>query len=159
MVRPTRYGVLGALALLAAALTWGVLRVLDSRTPLVPPLPPTVPLGLLALALGIGVSALALRRRLRGDPGTRRVDPLAAARMLALAKAAAHAGALLLGCYAGLALFLLPDAGLTLRRGRLVLALLSVLAALALTGSGLLLERVCRVDPPEDPPPGAAAPA
>ena len=153
-MRTTRVSLLCWLAIGAGVFTWGGLRVLDAAAPLTPALPSTVPIGLLFVTLGILVSALGLRRRLRGDPGTRPIDPLAAARMVALAKASAHAGALLAGLYAGIAIFLLPSAG-GLLRGRLGLAAVSALAALGLAGAGLLLERVTRVDPPDDPPPGS----
>ena len=149
-MRPTRAGVLLAVGLLAATVTWGLLRILDSRSPLTPPMPWTVPVALLFLALGIAVSAVSLSGRLRGDLDARPVDPLAAARMVALAKASSHAGALLAGGYAGVAAFLLPDAEGDLRRERLLLAGTSVLCALVLLGAGLFLERVCRVEPPDD---------
>ena len=149
-MRPTRWPVLTALGLGFAALAWGVLRVLDARSPTNPPMPWTVPLGLLFVALGVLVSAATLRRRLRGDLLVRPIDALSAARLVALAKASAHAGAVLAGLYAGVVLFLLPGAQGGAGRGRLGLAALSVLAALGLTAAGLLLERVTRVDPPED---------
>ena len=149
-MRPTRPGVLAALGLLVAAVTWGVLRVVDSRAPLVPPMPPTVPLALGFLGAGVAVSALSLRRRLRGDLDVRPADPLVAARMAALGKASSHAGAALVGVYAGMAAFLLPGAVGDVQRTRLTLAGLSVLGALALLAAGLLMEWVCRVRPPDD---------
>ena len=156
-MRPTRFGVLGVLASVAGAAAWALLRVLDSRGSTAPPMPATVPAGLLLVALGITSSALVMRRRLRGDVDTRPMDALSAARMVALAKAAAHAGAVLVGLYTGFALFLLPDAGPFPRRGRLALAAVSVLTALALCAAGLLLERVLRIDHPDEDPPSAPA--
>lgn len=147
---PTRPGVLAALGLLVAAVAFGLLRVVDSRTPFVPPMPPTVPLALGFLGLGVAVSALSLRRRLRGDLDVRPVDALVAARMAVLGKASAHAGAALAGVYAGVAAFLLPTAAGELQRTRLSLAGLSVLGALVLLAAGLLMEWVCRVRPPDD---------
>lgn len=155
-MRPTRYGVLGALALLAAAATWSVLHVVDARSPFLPFLPSlpwTVPVALVFLAGGIAASALNLRKRLRGDVDSRPVDLLAAARMAALAKASSHAGAVLAGIYLGMAAFFAPSAAGDLRRGRLLLAGFSVLGALTLVAAGLLLESVCRVRSPEDDPP------
>lgn len=152
-MKPTRYGVLGALALFVAAAAWSVLHVADSRMPILaflPPLPWTVPVALLFLAAGIAVSAQGLRRRLRGDVDSRPVDPLAAARMAALAKASSHAGAVLAGIYLGLAAFFLTAVSGEFRRGRLLLCALSVLGALALVAAGLLLESVCRVKTLDD---------
>jgi hypothetical protein len=150
---PTRYGVLLTVALVSGALTWGVLRVVDRQNPFVPNLPWTAPLALLLLALGVGISALGLRRRLRGDPGLRPVDPIVAARMAVLSKASSHAGAVLAGLYAGVALFILPEVEGDLRRDRLLVALLNVLGAVAVVAAGLFLEHVCRVEPPKDEQP------
>jgi hypothetical protein len=149
-VRPTRYGVLAALAVLVGAVTWGVLRVLDSRSQggTLPALPWTAPVALLLLAVGIAVAALSLRGRLQGREGTRPVNPLQAARMAVLSKAASHAGALFVGLYAGVLVFLLPDLEADLRRTRAATAGLGILGSLALVAAGLFLERVCRL--PED---------
>ncbi len=148
---PTRRRLLVALAALAAAVVWAGLRIADSGSSTVPAMPWTVPVALAAVAVGIAASAVTLRRRLRGDIGARPVHPIAAARMAVLAKASSHAGALLVGIYAGLALFLLGGDESPLRRDRALLAGLAAVASLALLGAGLFLEKVCRVQPPDEP--------
>jgi hypothetical protein len=148
---PTRRRVLVALAAVAAAVVWAGLRIADSESSTVPAMPWTVPVALAAVAIGIAASAVTLRARLRGDVGARPVDPIAAARMAVLAKASSHAGALLVGIYAGLGLFLLGGDESPLRRDRALLAGLAAVASLALLGAGLFLEKVCRVQPPDEP--------
>ncbi|MGZ4616583.1 MAG: DUF3180 domain-containing protein, partial [Actinomycetes bacterium] len=126
-----------------------------------PPLPWAAPLGIAALGLIVAVSALALRRRLRGSPGTKPPHPLGVARMAVLGKAASHVGPILAGIYAGYALLLLPDMDISGRRDRAIIAGAAALAGMLLTGAGLLLERTCRVGPSRDdegPPPVASGP-
>jgi hypothetical protein len=71
--------------------------------------------------------------------------------MAALAKAASHAGALLIGAYAGVVLYLLGGDESPLRRERALVAGAAALASVALVAAGLFLERVCRVQPPDEP--------
>ncbi|MGH8969230.1 MAG: DUF3180 domain-containing protein [Actinomycetes bacterium] len=158
---PSRPAILLALFVSAAAVAWGVLRVAESRGNVLPPLPWTAPLGVGGLALVVLVSAVALRRRLKGWAGARPVRPLGVARMAVLGKASAHVGPLIGGFYAGHLLLLAPTIDVEARRDRAVVALLSIIAAAGLTAAGLFLERVCRVRPGSDvdqPPPAASGP-
>jgi hypothetical protein len=147
-VTPTRRSVLAALLALSAALVWSLLRIADAESSAVPAVPWSVTLAITAFSGAVAVSAVALRRRLRGEPGTRPPDPIAAARMAALAKATSHAGALLVGAYAGLTVYLILGDESPLRRERALLAGAAALAAVALVAAGLFLEKVCRVQPP-----------
>ena len=148
----TRVRLLVGIGAAALVLTWaGLLAAAD----FLPVMPWTVPVMLAIFAAGIVVSASALRRRLRGDLDVKAPDPLHAARMAALAKATSHGGAGLSGLYAGLALYFFTSEASPLRRERGVVAALAALAGVALVGAGLFLERVCRVDPPQDEPPPA----
>jgi hypothetical protein len=117
-----------------------------------PPLPTLAGVTLLVLAALELILAFALRARIEGRPGTRPVDPLAAARAVSLAKASALAGSVMAGAWAGFGLFVL------LRRGRLAAAaadtpgaVVGLLGALALVGAALWLEHCCRT--PEDSEP------
>lgn len=123
----------------------------------------TVPAGLGALALVMLAAGWPVRqwnrqlgRRRAARTGgreaaaaLRRIDPLRATRVLALARASAFAGAALAGAYAGIAVLTAPTAEFAPRRARLVLALLAAVGAAALSVVGVLVERWCRV-PPED---------
>ena len=160
-MRPTRLTVLLALLVSAGAVAWGVLRIAENRGNVPPPLPWAAPLGIGLLAVCVLVSAVALRRRLRGSPGTRPPQPLGVARMAVLGKASSHVGSLLGGFYGGYALFLLPSLDVDARRERALVSALALAAAVLLVVAGLLLERSCRVPAtPSDrePPPGVSGP-
>lgn len=149
---PTRPRVLIGLAAATTLFSWLVLRMLEDRLITLPALPWSVPTSLVLLA-GTALSfALDLRRRLRGGPGVRPVDPLMAARLVAWARAAMYAGAVLVGAYGGLVASLLPDWS-DGTRSRVLVALFSTLAAVGLVVAGWFLERVCRVEPPDDEQP------
>ena len=144
---PTRHSVLVALLLGAAALTWGALRVAENRGAVLPPLPWAAPLGIAFLGAAVLLSALALRRRLRGVPGTKPPQPIGVARMAVLGKAASHVGSVVGGAYGGYLVLLLPGLDIGGRRDRALVAGAALLAAVLLTVAGLLLERTCRVRP------------
>jgi hypothetical protein len=146
-VTPTRIRVLVGLAVATGVLVGGVLTL---TRPAVPAVPWTLPAALAVIALGVLVAALSFRRRLLGAAGARPYDPLHAARMVVLAKACSHGGALLGGGYAGLGVALLLRSASPLRRLDALLSGLAALAALGLVLVGLLLERFCRIPPPGD---------
>lgn len=131
-----------ALLVGVAALTWGVLRVAETQGSALPPLAWTAPAGVALLAVVVGVTAVALRRRLGSG---RPPDPLGMARMAVLGKASAHVGPIVGGLYAGYLVLLLPDLEIESRQDRAVLCGVALLAAVLLTVAGLLLERTCRV--------------
>lgn len=145
---PTRRGVLVALGVGAFFAVFALLLLGSVSLPAVPW---TLPVALGALAGGMLVAAFSFRRRLRGEPGAKPYDPLHAARMVVLAKACAHAGAVLVGGYAAVAVALVVQFDSPARRLDALVCALSALAALAVLAVGLLLERFCRVPPPEDP--------
>ena len=147
-MRPTRPSSLVALFLAAAALSWGLLRMAEDRGAVLPPLPWGGPLGLAFVAAALALSTVALRRRLRGTPGTKPPQPIGVARMAALGKASSHVGALVGGAYAGLVLLLAADLDVVARRDRAVVAGVALVAALLVVAAGVLLERACRVRPP-----------
>jgi hypothetical protein len=159
-MRPTRLSILAALLIGAAAVSWAALSVAERRGTVLPPLPWTAPLGIAFLAAGVLLSALALRRRLSGLPGTKPPQPLGVARMAVLGKACSHVGSLVGGAYGGYLVLLLPGLEIGGRRDRALVAGAALVAAVLLTGAGLLLERTCRVRPAGgDDPDAPSAPA
>jgi hypothetical protein len=156
-VRPTRIVTLVAIFAAVTAVVWGVLRLVEDRGGVLPPLSWSAPAGLLALGVVVLVTALGLRSRLRRDD--KRPHPLSMVQMAVLGKASAHVGPIIGGLYGGYALVLLPTLDIGDRRERAVLAGAAVLASLLLTAAGLFLERTCRVrhDRDDDPPPGVPA--
>jgi Protein of unknown function (DUF3180) len=142
-VKPTRIASLCALFVAVAAVVWGVLRLVEDRGGVLPPLSWSAPAGLLALGVVVLATALGLRSRLRRDE--KRPHPLSMAQMAVLGKASAHVGPIVGGLYGGYALLLLPTLDIGDRRDRALLAGGAVVASLLLTAAGLLLERTCRV--------------
>lgn len=104
---------------------------------------------LLAVAVGLVLAGRPVRRLVQGT-ATRPVHPLYAARVLALAQAAALTGAAVLGWYAAQVVRLLPDVDVrSQQQDVLVLAVLG-LGAVLVSAAGLLVQRWCRVDDDRD---------
>lgn len=103
---------------------------------------------LLAMAAAVAVLAYSTYRAVHRD--RRRVDVRRAVNLLLLAKASALAGAVAAGCYAGFGLQFVDALDVALPRERAIRAGCAALAALALMGCGLLLERACRVPKVEE---------
>lgn len=150
-MRPTRLGVLAGVAVVFAALAWGALTVLEATSTVIVPVPWLAAVTLLLLALALLAATLSLRARLRGRPGTKPVHPITVARMAALSKAASSGGSLLVGLYAGMAVFFLLDLDTAFDRERAFASMGAVLAGAGLVAVALFLERICRVPrPPEE---------
>ena len=147
-VSPARLRGVLVTALVVGVASWAVLDAIANRVESPVPLPWTVPVGILILAGVVLVAGLEVRRWLAGRRD-RPLDPLLAARVAVLAKAAAYTGGGLVGWYLAQAVLLLPDL-VGDRRSRFVIALLAALTAVGLACVGLLAQRWCRL-PPEEP--------
>jgi hypothetical protein len=154
---PTRARWLITLGVVTAVVTWLLLRHLYAG---LAPLPWTQVPTLLLLAFVEVWAGRGLRARLAGDgratqngnrtvARTRPLPPIAIARTAALAKASAHAAAVIAGLAAGFVLYLLGSLNKTIPRGDLFSALGTFVGAMALIAGALYLERSCRV--PKEP--------
>lgn len=142
----TRWRDLAVVAVVAAGIGYLLLRWNYQRLPPMPRLA-----GLPAVLIGIGeaIFGWGLRNRIRGR-GTRPVDPLAAARAVAAAKATALAAAAFGGLWIGVIGYLLPLAGeVTAAADDRTAALIGLICAVLMLAGGLFLERCCRT--PDDP--------
>jgi hypothetical protein len=146
-VRPTRARLLVVLAVIGGAVGWSLTTLVDAFANRTLPVPWTAAVALLVLAVALALWARGTRARLAGKPGTTPMEPVVAARSAALAMAASRTGALVAGFYAGVAVALAPSWDLGSMRTRIVVALLTVLAAGLVVAAGLWLEHVCRVPP------------
>lgn len=153
-MRPTRVSLLAVTAVLAGVL--GYLLAVVAYFQL-SPLPVYAPVTLLLLAVVEAGMARVVRDRVRrrrdarGRPVGRPLHPLQVARAAVLAKASSPTGALLLGGYAGVAIWAFQRRDeLGTAGGDALVAGLSALAALALVGAALLLERACRTPDEHD---------
>ncbi|MGO1057009.1 DUF3180 domain-containing protein [Crossiella sp. CA198] len=134
--------VLAVVAYLALRLAYGY----------VPRVPVLAGVTLLPVALGEVWWAFVLRGRIQRRPNARLLEPLVAARSVALAKASSLAGAVLLGVWLGVLAYVLPLQGqLVAAQNDTVPAVLGAVSAGALIAAGLWLEHCCRTpDQPED---------
>ncbi|MDO4887562.1 MAG: DUF3180 domain-containing protein [Actinomycetaceae bacterium] len=133
----------GGLAVIACAF-----MLADGRAP--GPVPATLFLPILAVALGIFANGWRVRRMRQGK--ATRMRPLQAARVAVFAQACSRSGAFFVGL-AGVCALLFSRTGRTAYVHEQVLALgLAAIASLLLTGAGWLTERWCAVDEDEDDP-------
>ncbi|MFI9008979.1 DUF3180 domain-containing protein [Actinosynnema sp. NPDC053489] len=138
--------------LLAAGLVAGLLAHLLLRLSYdtLPPLPTFAGFTLLVIAVVNLWLAFSLRARILRKPGARPVEPLTAARAVAFAKASSLLGAIMLGAWAGVLVYVLPardefDAA----AHDVVSGIVGAVCSVALIGAALWLERCCRT--PDDP--------
>ena len=146
-MRPARPSSALLVALVATAVAWFALDLWTASGGRLLPLPWFAAIAIAVVAVVVLVLGWEVRRSVRGERPTP-VDPLAAARVVVLAKAAVYGGAVLVGWYAGQALVLVSDVSVT-RGERLVVAGASAASAAVLAGAGLLAQRWCRL-PPDD---------
>jgi hypothetical protein len=128
--------------------SWAVLDAREASGASALPAPWTAAVAIALLAVAVLVSGFEVRRWVAGRR-ERPLDPLVAARIAVLAKAAAYTGGALAGWYLAQAVVVLPDL-VGERRTRLVVALICALAAIALATAGLVVQNWCRRPPRED---------
>ncbi|HVK26636.1 MAG TPA: DUF3180 domain-containing protein [Actinokineospora sp.] len=114
-----------------------------------PPLPTLAGITLLVLAIVEVAIGFALRGRIRATSG-KPVQPLTAARAVALAKASSLLGAIMLGAWLAVLGYVLPEsAQLEAAKADIPSAVVGALCAAALIGAALWLEYCCKT--PTDP--------
>ncbi|MEU4410089.1 DUF3180 domain-containing protein [Streptosporangium sp. NPDC023963] len=141
-MKPTRPGVLIGIFIVFAILTWALLRPLYSDLPTVPwTAIPTV----LLLAIGEFYSGWMTKARIERKPDTKPVEPLAVARLAALAKASAYGGAIFGGIFAGFTLYTVELLEQEVPRRDFFITGGSMLVCVLLICSALYLEHCCKV--------------
>jgi hypothetical protein len=172
-VTPIRRRNLAVLAVGLTVASWFVVRAVYGSIPRLDWWL-AVPLGVLAVAEALGTRTLrarltaerearrsAERRAATGSRTTgpvRPVDPLLVARLAVLAQASAYAGAVFLGIWLGVLLYVAPQVHrLQAATGDLVAAVVGVVCAGGLVLAALWLESACQVPPSEGGHPGARA--
>jgi hypothetical protein len=138
--------VLVAILVVVTVLTWVPLQRFYSTLPTVPWTGiPTV----LLLAIGEGYSGWMTRARIARKYDTKPVEPLAVARLAALAKASAYAGAVFGGVFAGFLLHVMVLVEQEAARRDFFVTGGSLIACVVLICAALFLEYCCRI-PKED---------
>lgn len=149
---PTKPSFLATIALVLLPVGWAVARVLRSSggSPL------SVPVGSMLLLVLIGVAVMAtawpVRRWTTGGVRSSFFTPLRAARAAVMAKAASHSGAVLLGWWAGHAVFLIPDLAIESLRNAFWRLIVGMFLALVVVVAGLVAERWCRLPRDDNDP-------
>jgi hypothetical protein len=151
-MKPTRVRTLVAAAVVAAAVGWGLVQVVDAWLGRLVPVPLLAAGALWLLAGALLYWTLSSRPRLQGRPGAKRMPPLVAARTAALAMAASRIGAVVAGFYAGVAIGMIPSLGTPTGSSTFWAASLASLGAVVLVIAAVWLEHVCRlpIGPPDD---------
>lgn len=111
----------------------------------VPTLPQPAGTTLLAFAIAEMVLGTSLRARIRQQPGSRPIQALTAAKAVLLAKASSLAGAITLGAWVGVLVYVFPlRSQLTSAASDTITAVIGALCAAALVAAALWLEHCCR---------------
>ncbi|MEP6650216.1 MAG: DUF3180 family protein [Lapillicoccus sp.] len=146
-----RLRVLVAVAVVVGGASWVVLKLLQGGGRDLPSTSWLAVFIFVALGLGLLVAGRPVKRLVAGR-ANRPVNPLYAARVLALAQAAALAGAAIVGWYVAQVVLLVPDADVPSQQLQMLVLGVLALAAAGLAGIGLLVQKWCRLDePPTDP--------
>lgn len=146
-MRPLPIGRLVGLVVVGFALGWVILQLLN-RTTMTPSIGWLTPVvwGILAVVLGVLARSMHVRIQVRRE----RVEPQWAVTCLALARAAAVAGALFAGGYAAWAVRFGNDIRFGAPTHRVWVCGVSAVIAVGAVVAGLLLERACRVPKDDD---------
>lgn len=149
-MKATRIRDLLALAVLAAVVSWLLVRTLYGS---LPPMPVYAGASLYPVALLEAVLAFMIRSRVGkreiGD-GPRQLHPITAARAVALAKASALVGSAAAGVWLGFLLFLLPQRSFVLAASEDTSGVVvGAVGGVLLVAAALWLEHCCKT--PEDP--------
>ena len=143
-----RARVLVAVAVVVGGASWVVLKLLEEGGRDLPSTSWLAVLIFVALGLGLLLAGRPVKRLLAGR-APRPVNPLYAARVLALAQAAALAGAAFVGWYVAQILVLVPDADIPSQQQQILVLGVLALAAAGIAAIGLLVQRWCRLDEPD----------
>lgn len=152
----TRWQTLLTVAVTTAALGWLVLRLLDRTAVQPPPVPWLVSVVMLVIAGVVLTMGWQVRQFLAGKRP--QLNPIRAARTAVLAKASCYTGALLAGWYLSQVLAVVGNLSIASQRDRAQAAAVAAVTAVLMAAVGLLVERFCRVPPPDEPekePPGS----
>lgn len=140
-----RLRVLVAVAVIVGGGSWVVLKLVQGGGRDLPSTSWLAVFIFVALGLGLLVAGRPVKRLVAGR-ATRAVNPLYAARVLAMAQAAALAGAAIVGWYLAQLVLLLPDADIPSQQLQMLVLGVLGLAAAGLATVGLVVQRWCRLD-------------
>ncbi|CAM4039288.1 DUF3180 domain-containing protein [Kibdelosporangium persicum] len=124
--------------------------IMQSAYGSLPPLPTLAGISLVIIAIVDVALGFSLRSRIKGTNPGKPVQALTAARAVALAKASSVLGAIMLGAWLGVLVYVLPKrADVLAAANDTSSAVVGALCSAALIAAGLWLEHCCRT--PDDP--------
>lgn len=147
-MKPTRIPFLIAIAVIGVAVGWGLVEIVSGQTGRSIPVPLLAGTAIWLLAIALAAWTFFLRPRLRKDPGSIPVPPIAAARTAAFAMAASRTGAVVAGIYTGIAVATVTALATPAGASAFSSAVLAGTGSIVLAGAALWLEGLCRI--PED---------
>jgi membrane-associated phospholipid phosphatase len=146
-MNPTRPTTLLVIAVIAAAASWLLVR---RNFGTLPPLPWTAVPAMALLAIAEVIAGRHVRARIGGRTNGKPFQPIAVARLVALAKASSAAAAALGGLAAGFGSYVADQLNKPVPRGDAFVSGATIVAAAALIAGALYLERCCRAPRPPD---------
>lgn len=146
----TRWRVLVALLVIAAAIGWGVVIIVDALASRFVPVPWLAAATMWVLALALLIWTLLTKPRLQHKDGHRPLDPIIAARTAALAMAASRTGAIVAGIYFGVALGTYPHRDVPAGALTVWASVATALGAVAVAVVAMWLEHICRIKSDDD---------
>ena len=147
--RGLRWSHLAGVAVVIGLLSWLGWRIYLNRGHLLMQVSWISTVLLVAMAVLVVAAGLPVRRFLRGE-ARKPLNPVRAARTLVLAQAAALTGAGVFGWYAAQAAHAVGEVDLPGYRNLLWRLLALCAGAVVLAGAGMLTQRMCRIDPPDN---------
>ncbi|SDP69445.1 Protein of unknown function [Pedococcus dokdonensis] len=144
-----RWPQLAAIGLVVGLVSWLGWRLYLNAGHLLGPASWVSAVMIVAMAVLVIGAGLPVRRFLRGE-ARKPLSPIRAARTLVLAQAAALTGSAVFGWYAAQVAHTLADLDLPGYRSLLWRLLALSVASLVLAAAGMLTQRMCRVDGPDD---------
>lgn len=154
-MKPTRIPLLVAIAIVGVAVGWGLVEIVTGQTGRAVPVPLLAGTAIWLLAIALAAWTWFLRPRLRKEPGSIPVPPLAAARTAAFAMAASRTGAVVAGIYAGIAVATVSALATPAGASAFTSALLASTGSIVLAAAALWLEALCRLPENDEDDDGA----
>jgi len=146
----TKWRLLIALAIVSAAIGWGLVIIVDSLASRFVPVPWLAAVAMWVLSLALLIWTLMSKPRLQHKHGAKPMDPIVAARTAALAMAGSRTGAIVAGIYLGVALGTYPHRDVPAGATTLWASAATALGAVALTLVAMWLEHICRIKSDDD---------
>lgn len=144
-MQPTRIRLLVGIAVMLAALGWGLVEVVSAWSGRLLPVPWLAAASLWIIAAALAYWTYLIRARLQGRPDVKPIEPIVAARSAALAMAGSRIGALMMGFYVGVAIGMAGRLTTPSGAAAFWASTAAAVGALLLVVAAMWLEHSCRI--------------